>query len=64
MNLFRFAQKFHHEESDQDLLEYALISRAAVLAAVVTGSTSLANTIASAITALDGKISNSIGLVS
>ena len=63
MNLAQLLQKFHNEESGQDLLEYALVL-AAVLAAVVTGSTSLANTIASAIKTLDGKISNSIGLVS
>jgi Flp pilus assembly pilin Flp len=55
MNFIKFISKFHREESGQDLLEYALVL-AAVLAAVVTGSGSLATTI----TNMFGKINSKI----
>jgi len=48
MTVLQFISKFHREESGQDLLEYALVM-AAVLAAVVIGSNSLATTISDAL---------------
>lgn len=59
MKFTQFIKNLHREESGQDLLEYALVL-AAVLAAVVTGSTSLATEISSGLTTLNGKIQNSI----
>jgi Flp pilus assembly pilin Flp len=59
MKFFRIIENLHREESGQDLLEYALVL-AAVLAAVVTGSGSLANTISTAITTLNARISTSV----
>ncbi len=56
MSLRLMIWRLHREESGQDLLEYALVL-AAVAAAVVTGSTSLANTISSALNKLNSKIS-------
>ena len=44
MTFKQFISKFHQEESGQDMLEYALVT-AAVLAAVVAGSTTLSNMI-------------------
>jgi Flp pilus assembly pilin Flp len=55
MTFLRFISKFHQEESGQDLLEYALVL-AAVLVAVVAGSGSLANTINQALTTLNARI--------
>lgn len=52
----KFLSNFHREESGQDLLEYALVL-VAVLAAVVTGSKSLATDISSALTTIDNNIS-------
>jgi len=49
----------HNDESGQDLLEYALVL-AAVLVAVVAGSNSLATTINSAMATLSGKINNAV----
>ena len=63
MKLVQMLNKFHKEESGQDLLEYALVL-AAVLAAVVLGSSSLGSTIASALVVLDGKIATTISAVS
>jgi Flp pilus assembly pilin Flp len=63
MKLIQMLNKFHKEESGQDLLEYALVL-AAVLAAVVTGSGSLATTITNSLSTLNGKISTSISQVS
>ena len=63
MNLVQLIHNFHNEESGQDLLEYALVL-AAVLAAVVLGSSSLGSTIASALVVLDGKIGTTISKVS
>jgi Flp pilus assembly pilin Flp len=59
MKFFRIIENLHREESGQDLLEYALVL-AAVLAAVVTGSNSLATTIGTAITTLNARISTSV----
>jgi Flp pilus assembly pilin Flp len=60
MRFVQLVRQFHNEESGQDLLEYALVL-AAVAAAAVTGSSSLASTIVSALGQLNTKIS---GLVS
>lgn len=59
MTLKELVRRLHHEESGQDLLEYALVLLA-VLAAVVTGSTSLASTISTSLTTINGKISSAI----
>ncbi|MBZ5616967.1 MAG: Flp family type IVb pilin [Acidobacteriia bacterium] len=56
MRFMQFANRFHQEESGQDLLEYALVLLAIALAAVV-GSSSLASTITSAIGQLNTRIS-------
>ena len=55
-----FLQKFHAEESGQDLVEYALVL-AAIAVVAVAGSGSLAGVLNSAITTIDAKISNAIG---
>jgi len=55
MTFLQLISKFHQEESGQDLLEYALVL-AAVLVAVVAGSGSLANTINTALTTLNTRI--------
>lgn len=55
MTFTQFVKNLHREESGQDLLEYALVL-AAVLTAVVAGSTSLANDISNAITTINGRI--------
>jgi Flp pilus assembly pilin Flp len=55
MRFMQFVSQFHREESGQDLLEYALVL-AAVLGAVVAGSTSLAADITAALTAINVKI--------
>jgi len=54
MKFTHFVSQLHREESGQDLLEYALVLLA-VLAAVVTGSTSLAGTISTSLTTINGK---------
>ncbi len=59
MRVLQMVKKLHRDESGQDLLEYALVL-AAVLAAVVVGSTSLANTISNALTTLNAKIQNAV----
>ncbi len=56
MTFKQFVSQFHREESGQDMLEYALVL-AAVLAAVVTGTTTLAGTINTEL----GKINTAIG---
>ena len=56
MTFKHFVKNLHREESGQDLLEYALVL-AAVLAAVVTGSKSLATDITDALTTINAKIS-------
>jgi Flp pilus assembly pilin Flp len=55
MTFLQLISKFHREESGQDLLEYGLVV-VAVLTAVVAGTTSLATTIASALTTLNTQI--------
>jgi Flp pilus assembly pilin Flp len=55
MTFKQFISKFHHEESGQDMLEYAMVLLA-VLAAVVAGTTSLSTTISTELTAINGKI--------
>jgi Flp pilus assembly pilin Flp len=55
MTFKQFVTNLHREESGQDLLEYALVL-AAVLVAVVAGSNSLAANISTAIGLLNTKI--------
>jgi Flp pilus assembly pilin Flp len=55
MTFKHFVKNLHREESGQDLLEYALVL-AAVLAAVVTGSKSLATDITDALGVINAKI--------
>ncbi len=55
MTFLQLISKFHREESGQDLLEYALVL-AAVLVAVVAGSNSLATTISTALATINGRI--------
>ena len=55
MILKYFISNFHREESGQDLLEYALVL-AAVLAAVVTGSNSVATVITNGVNTLSNRI--------
>jgi Flp pilus assembly pilin Flp len=59
MKFTQFISNLHREESGQDLLEYALVLLA-VLAAVVTGSTTLAGTISTSLTTINGKIATAI----
>ena len=60
MKFVQFISKFHNEESGQDLLEYALVL-AAVLVAVVAGSNSLATSIGTALTTINGRIQTAVG---
>ena len=60
MSFKQFVSQFHREESGQDMLEYALVL-AAVLAAVVFGSNTLQTTITDGLTAINGKITTTIG---
>lgn len=55
MTFRHFTNRFHREESGQDLLEYALVL-AAVLTAVVTGSNSVANVITNSLSTLINRI--------
>jgi len=57
--MFAFVKNLHTDESGQDLLEYALVL-AAVLVAVVAGSNSLATTINTAMGTLNTKITNAV----
>ena len=61
MTFRQFISNFNRDESGQDLLEYALVL-AAVLAAVVAGSTSLAGIINNGIVSINTKITSSIAL--
>jgi len=63
MHLVEFLKNFHREESGQDLVEYALVL-AAVAAAVVAGSGSLASVVSNALSAINSKIQTEIGLIS
>lgn len=55
----KFLSNFHREESGQDLLEYALVL-AAILVAVVAGSNSLATDIATALSTINGRIQSAV----
>ncbi len=57
--LNQFINTFNRDESGQDLLEYALVLLA-VLVAVIAGSTNLSDIITTEL----GKINTSIGLLS
>jgi Flp pilus assembly pilin Flp len=59
MTFTQFVKNLHREESGQDLLEYALVL-AAVLTAVVAGSTSLATDIGDALKTINTKIQTAI----
>lgn len=59
MRFLQTIQKLHRDESGQDVLEYALVLAAVALAAV-TGSSSIASIIGSALTAISAKISSAI----
>jgi Flp pilus assembly pilin Flp len=59
MRFMQFVSQFHREESGQDMLEYALVL-AAVLTAVVGGSSTLQNTISTALNTINGNIQNII----
>jgi len=62
MRFMQFVSQFHREESGQDMLEYALVT-AAVLAAVVTGSGTLASTLTTALGDISTKIGDTIALL-
>ena len=55
MTFKQFISKFHHEESGQDMLEYAMVLLA-VLAAVVAGTTTLSSTIGTELTTINTAI--------
>lgn len=55
MKLMNFIKKFNREESGQDLVEYALVLLA-IGGAVVTGSTTLAGDLTTAMGSLATKI--------
>lgn len=57
MKVLRLIQTLHREESGQDMLEYAMVL-AAVLLAVVAGSNSLSTALQSAISTLNAKIAS------
>jgi pilus assembly protein Flp/PilA len=59
MKFSSFLKNLHRGESGQDLVEYALVL-AAVAAAVVTGSATLATDLNNAMTTLNTKITNAI----
>jgi Flp pilus assembly pilin Flp len=54
-----FLNELHREESGQDLLEYALVL-AAVLLAVVAGSSSLSSTIANALATINTRVQSTV----
>jgi Flp pilus assembly pilin Flp len=60
MNFKQLISNLHREESGQDLLEYALVLLA-VLLAVTASTTSLATTIKDGLTNISGKIQTAIG---
>ncbi len=62
MRMLQLLKNFNNDESGQDLLEYALVL-AAVAAAAVLGSNTLAGTITSAIGKLNTIIGTSINNV-
>lgn len=52
--------KFLHDESAQDLIEYALLAALIALAATI-GMTSVANSINNAFAAIGRRLSNNVG---
>jgi Flp pilus assembly pilin Flp len=60
MRFTQFVSQFHREESGQDMLEYALVL-AAVLTAVVAGSTTLTGTITTALATINTNIQALVG---
>ena len=63
MRFFEMMKNFHQEESGQDLVEYALVL-AAVAAAVVAGSGSLAQVVSNSLSLINSKIAGEISLIS
>jgi Flp pilus assembly pilin Flp len=61
MRFMQFVSQLHREESGQDMLEYALVLLA-VLTAVTSGSTTLANTIGNALDTINTNIGALPGL--
>jgi len=59
MSFTQFLKNLHREESGQDLLEYALVL-VAILVAVVAGSNSLATDISTALGTINGRIQNAV----
>jgi len=59
MSFTQFLKNLHREESGQDLLEYALVL-VAILVAVVAGSNSLATDISTALSTINGRIQNAV----
>jgi Flp pilus assembly pilin Flp len=59
MRFAQFVSQFHREESGQDLLEYALVL-AAVLLAVVAGSSTLSGTISNALGTINTRIQSEV----
>lgn len=59
MTFVQFIKNMHREESGQDLLEYALVL-AAILVAVVAGSASLAGDIATALGTINTRIQGAV----
>ena len=59
MRFVAFLNALHRDESGQDLLEYALVL-AAVLLAVVAGSSSLSSTIANALGTINTRIQSTV----
>jgi len=59
MRLLKVFEKLHRDESGQDVLEYALVLAAVALAAV-SGSSSIASIISSALGTINARISTTI----
>jgi Flp pilus assembly pilin Flp len=59
MHLAPLVRTFHREESGQDLLEYALVL-AAVLVAIVSGSSNLASLLSSSLGAINLRIQSAV----
>src|ERR1041385_8237021 len=59
MRFVQFVSQFHREESGQDLLEYALVL-AAVLLAAVAGSSPLSGTISNALSTINTRIQSTV----
>jgi len=63
MRLFDALRALHRDESGQDLVEYALVL-AAIAAAVVASSSSLASVVSNAVSAINVKIATEINSIS